>query len=142
MRFITIAALFTSLAAALPAAVPAEQGTSVATRGDNAAELSIAARGDLAERQTYIPWSQTRGWPDDQFTGGGLSAQYQALNLKDGNYQFTLWTSAPPNSPDIKFRLTSGSILLFEKITGGVGRKETLVVPKTGDNYTIWIGGA
>ncbi|KAH8777474.1 hypothetical protein F5883DRAFT_613819 [Diaporthe sp. PMI_573] len=139
MRFITIAALFSSLAVALPAAAPAEQGTSVAVRGDNL-DLSVAARDDLSERQVGMnPIDQTVAWPATTYTGGGLSAQYEAKNLNNGNYQFTLWTSAPANAGNLRFRISYGGVTLAEKILPPSGGKDTVIVKKTGDNFNMWI---
>lgn len=140
MRFITIAALFSSLAVALPYAAPAEQGTSVVVRGDNA-DLSVAARDDVSERRSSMnPIDQTVSWPETTFTGGAQSAQYEAKNLNNGNYQFTLWTSAPANAGgNLKFRISYGGVTLAEKVLPPAGGKDTVVVKKTGDNFNMYI---
>ncbi|KAG8162353.1 hypothetical protein KVR01_008118 [Diaporthe batatas] len=138
MRFITIATLFSFLAAALPAAAPADQATSVAVRGDNS-ELSVAARDDLSRRQGMNPIDQTVSWPETTYTGGGLSAQYEAKNLNNGNYQFTLSTSGPANGGNLRFRISYGGVTLAEKVLPPAGGKDTVVVKKTGDNFNMWI---
>lgn len=139
MRFIAIAALFSSLAVALPAAAPAEQGTSVAVRGDDL-DLSVAARDDLSQRQVGMnPIDQTLPWPETTVTGGGQAAQFEAKNLNNGNYQFTLWTSAAPNAGNLRFRISYGGVTLAEKVLPPAGGKDTVVVKKTGDNFNMWI---
>lgn len=139
MRFIAIAALFSSLAVALPAAAPAEQGTSVAVRGDNA-DLSVAARDALSSRDVGMnPLDETMAWPETTYSGGGTSAQYEAKNLNNGNYQFTFWTSAPANAGNLRFRVSYGGVTLAEKILPPAGGKDTVVVKKTGDNFNMWI---
>lgn len=137
MRFFAIATLF-SLAVALPAAAPAQQDTSVARRGD-AVDLTLAARDDLSTRQVGMnPLDQTLPWPETTVTGGGQSAQFQATNLNNGNYEFTLWTSAPLNAGNLRFRISYGGKTLAEKVLPPVG-KDTVTVKKTGDNFNMWI---
>ncbi|KAL1871093.1 hypothetical protein Daus18300_004838 [Diaporthe australafricana] len=137
MRFFAIATLF-SLAAALPAAAPAEQDTSVARRRDDLG-LGLATRADLSERQVGMnPIDVTLAWPATSVTGGGQSAQFQATNLGDGNYEFTLWTSAPLNAGNLSFRISYGGVTLAKKILPPVG-KDTVTVPKTGTNFNMWI---
>lgn len=137
MRFFAIATLF-SLAVALPAAAPAEQDTSVARRGDDLG-LSLAARDDLSARQVGMnPYDQTFSWPATTVTGGGQSAQFQATNLNNGNYEFTLWTSGPLNGGDLRFRISYGGVALAVKVLPPVG-KDTVTVKKTGDNFNMWI---
>lgn len=137
MRFFAIATLF-SLAAALPAVAPAQEETSVARRGDDLG-LSLAARDDLSQRQVGMnPIDQTLPWPETSVTGGGQAAQFQATNLGNGKYEFTLWTSAPLNAGDLRFRISYGGKTLAEKVLPPVG-KDTVTVPKTGDNFNMWI---
>lgn len=137
MRFFAVATLFT-LAAALPAVAPTQQDTSVARRGDELG-LNLAARDDLSQRQIGMnPIDQTLPWPATTVTGGGQSAQFQATNLGNGNYEFTLWTSAPLNGGNLRFRISNGGQTLAEKVLPPAG-KDTVTVPKTGDNFNIWI---
>lgn len=138
MRFFAIAALF-SLAAALPAVAPAQQDTSVARRGDDLG-LNLAARDDLSLRQVGMnPIDQTLPWPETSVTGGGQAAQFEATNLGNGNYKFTLWTSAPANAGNLRFRISYGGETLAEKVLPPAGGKDTVTVPKTGDNFNMWI---
>lgn len=137
MRFFAIATLF-SLAVTLPAATPAEQDTSVARRGEDLG-LDIAARDDLSQRQVGMnPIDVTLPWPATSVTGGGQDAQFEATNLGNSNYQFTLWTSAPLNAGNLSFRISYGGVTLAKKVLPPVG-KDTVTVPKTGDNFNMWI---
>lgn len=137
MRFFAVATLF-SLAAALPAVAPAQQDTSVARREDDLS-LNLAARDDLSMRQVGMnPLDQTLPWPETTVTGGGQAAQFQATNLNNGNYEFTLWTSAPLNAGNLRFRISYGGKTLAEKVLPPVG-KDTVTVKKTGDNFNMWI---
>ncbi|KAG6355166.1 hypothetical protein INS49_004247 [Diaporthe citri] len=137
MRFFAVATLF-SLAAALPSLAPAQQDTSVARRGDDLS-LNLAARDDLSQRQAgLIPFDQTLPWPETSVTGGGQDAQFQATNLGNGKYEFTLWASAPENVGNLKFRISYGGKTLAEKVLPHAG-KDTVTVTKTGDNFNMWI---
>ncbi|KAI3393880.1 hypothetical protein diail_3523 [Diaporthe ilicicola] len=141
MRFFAIASLL-SLAVALPAAAPAEQGNSVARRGD-APELNVAARADASHMvaRAINPFDETYPWPETSVTGGGESAQFEADNLGNGDYSFTFWNSGPLNGGDLSYRVSYGGKTLAET-TLAPGGKTSVTVPKTGDNFNIYIQDA
>lgn len=141
MRFFAIASLL-SLAVALPAAAPAEQGNSIARRGD-APGLDIAARADASHLMVRAinPFDQTYPWPEDSVTGGGESAQFQAKNLGNGDYSFTFWNTGPLNGGDLSYRVSYGGKELAKKVLSPRGTA-TVTVPKTGDNFNIYIQDA
>ncbi|KAJ0107020.1 hypothetical protein J7T55_006898 [Diaporthe amygdali] len=138
MRFFAVAGLL-SLAAALPTADPSQQDNSVARRGD-ALDHVLAVRADNSN-VGFNPFDQTYSWPDTSVTGGGISAQFRATNLNNGNYSFQFWSSAPLNGGNLSYRVSYGGKELA-KVVLSPGQTTTVTVPKTGDNFNIYIDAA
>ncbi|KAL1865048.1 hypothetical protein Daus18300_007395 [Diaporthe australafricana] len=141
MRFFAIASLLT-LAVALPAVAPSEQSNAVARCGDALAD--VTARADASSQfvdRAINPFDQTYSWPEESVTGGGLSAQFQATNLGDSNYSFTFWNTGPLNGGDLSYRVSYGGKELAKKVLSPRGTV-TVTVPKTGDNFNIYIEDA
>jgi hypothetical protein len=133
MRSSIIIASFIALAAALPAIVPVEK-TSLAVRTE-----SLETTAALEPRQGFNNFDRTYSWPDTQITGGGLGAQFQATNQGDSNYKFQFWNSSPANTNALNYRISyGGNTLVSVNLTPG---QTTTVnnVPKTGDNFNVFI---
>ncbi|KAH6643551.1 hypothetical protein C7974DRAFT_381755 [Boeremia exigua] len=132
MRSSIIIASFVALVAALPAIVPVEK-TSLAVRTE-----SLDATVALEARQGFNPYDQTFSWPETEVYGGGLSAQFEATNLGNGNYKFQFWSSAPANGGTLNYRVSYGGKTLAS-VNLNPGKTTTVNVPKTGDNFNIFI---
>ncbi|KAJ4986227.1 hypothetical protein SVAN01_08274 [Stagonosporopsis vannaccii] len=132
MRSSIIIASFVALAAALPAIIPVEK-TSLAVRTE-----SLDALAALEPRQGFNNYDRTFSWPDTEFTGGGIGAQFRATNLGNGNFRFQFWNSSPPNTPAINYRVSyGGQTLASVNLTP---QQTTIVnIPRTGDNYNVLI---
>lgn len=133
MRSSILVASFVALVAALPAISVEETSLAVRTESFDATALE--------SRQTVIPFDRTYSWPDTQIIGGGLSAQFQATN-QGNNYKFQFWNSAPPNSPTLNYRVSYGGNTLVS-VNLSTGQTTTVNnVPKTGDNFNVFIQAA
>ncbi|KAJ8118123.1 hypothetical protein OPT61_g830 [Boeremia exigua] len=131
MRSSIIIATFVALAAALPAIVPVEK-TSLAVRTE-----SYDATPALEARQTVV-FDQTYSWPDSIVEGGGMSAQFEATNQGNGNYKFQFWNSAPANAAALNYRVSYGGKTLAS-VNLSTGQTTTVTIPKTGDNFNVFV---
>jgi hypothetical protein len=132
MRSSFIIASFVALAAALPTIVPVEK-TSLAVRTE-----SLDTTAALEPRQGFNNFDQTYSWPDTSVSGGGLSAQFEATKQDDSNYTFQFWNSAPANTGALNYRVSyGGNTLVSVDLT--TGQTATVPVPKTGDNFNVFI---
>ncbi|KAJ8112393.1 hypothetical protein OPT61_g5229 [Boeremia exigua] len=136
MRSSIIIATFVALAAALPAIVPVEK-TDLVVRTESLDSTAAA----LETRQTIGDWSATFAWPATSIMVGGLAAQVRATNLNNGNYKFEFFNTSPPNNVDISYRISYGGNTLSSVVVRA-GQTTTATVPKTGDNWNVYITAA
>ncbi|KAI8933226.1 hypothetical protein NX059_009861 [Plenodomus lindquistii] len=131
MRSSIIIASFIALAAALPAVVPVDN-TALTAR--NSSRDTTAA---LEPRQTVV-LDRTYAWPNTSVSDYTIWAQFTATNLGNGNYEFEFSATSPEDLGVINFRVSYGGVtLMLVDLT--TGHNDTVSVPKTGDNFNVFI---
>lgn len=133
MRSSIIIASFAVLAAALPAIVPVEKNSLTVRTEPLDATVALEAR-----QVGFNVFDQTYSWPDTEVTGGGMDAEFQATNQGNGKYKFQFWNASPLNGDALNFRVSYGGKTLAS-VDLAIGNSTTVVVPKTGDNFNIFI---